>query len=142
MLKKTITFTDFNGEEATEVLHFNLTEHEALRLEVQFEGGLERYIESIRDEDDYAKILHLFERLIGEAYGEKSPDGRYFIKNAEQTERFMQSAMYTSLFHTLTHDTDEATAFFNGLFTAQELSRNIGKNSKKLMRNTPIPPME
>ena len=118
MLKKTIKFIDFNGKEQKTVVYFNLIESEIVRLDVEFEGGLETYINNLNSEVRPQDILNLFERVILLAYGEKSEDGLHFLKSEEQAALFKQSAAYNSLFVSIVQDADAATDFFNRLLSS------------------------
>jgi len=118
MLKKTVKFIDFDGAERTTVLYFNLVESEIVRLDVEFKGGLENYINNLNAGSDTQDILTLFERVILLAYGEKSEDGLYFLKGPDKSELFKQSAAYNSLFMSIVQDVDVATDFFNRLLSS------------------------
>ena len=118
MLKKQVKYIDFNGKEAVETLYFNLTEAEVVRLDVEFDGGLEGYIGNLNPETRPQEILDLFEKVIITAYGVKSEDGRHFRKTDEAAAEFRQSAAYSALFVDLLKDVDQSTAFFNGVLQA------------------------
>ena len=117
MLKKSVTYVDFNGEEKTDILYFNLNEPEIFRLEVQFEGGLRNYVENITEESKFEDIMNLFEKIIMASYGEKSSDGRHFDKSPEMAARFSNSAAYAKLFMDLVESNESASDFFNALIT-------------------------
>lgn len=118
MLKKVVKYVDFEGEERSDTLYFNLTEPEVVRLDVQFEGGLEEYISNLDEKVAPENILSLFEKVIRASYGEKGEDGRHFIKNEEMIDMFNQSAAYAALFVELVQNADQATIFFNGLLSS------------------------
>ena len=80
MFKKTITYTDYDGNERTEDFYFNLTKAELLDMEMSTEGGLEKMINKIISTKDTVKIIAVFKDLIAKSYGEKSADGKRFIK--------------------------------------------------------------
>lgn len=111
MLKKTLKYVNFNNEEVEEDLYFNLTQVEAVRLDLEFDG-LEAYIEKMTVEERIRDIMFLFERLLKTSFGEKSEDGKFFIKNEEVQDRFMQSAAYDALFTSMMQNTDLAIEFF------------------------------
>ncbi len=117
MLKKTIKYVDFDGKEQEETLYFNLTEPEVVRLDVSFPGGLEVYISTLDEKVNPQDILKLFEEVIRASYGEKSEDGRYFLKDPEAVNLFYQSAAYSALFVELIKDADKAAEFFNALLS-------------------------
>ena len=81
MLKKTMTYKDFDDVERTEDFYFNLTKAELTELELSQDGGLVKVIEKIIAEQDSKKIVEMFKDLILKAVGEKSLDGKKFIKN-------------------------------------------------------------
>ena len=117
MLKKTVKFINFNKEEDEETLYFNLTEAEVVRLDVQFEGGLIVFIENLDEKSRPEDILNLFEKVITASYGEKSEDGKHFLKSDKTADLFYQSAAYSALFVSLLQNTESATSFFNGLLS-------------------------
>jgi hypothetical protein len=127
MIKKRVTYTDFDGEERIDTLYFNLTEPELVRLDVKYEGGLETLVNNLDPEARPDEVLELFETVIRTSYGEKSEDARYFIKDEKATEMFMQSAIYSALFMELIQDADGAAAFVNGLISQTAIAK---KNSK------------
>ena len=118
MLKKTIKYIDFDENEQEETLYFNLTEPEVVRLDVSFPGGLEEYINNFDENVNPQDILKLFEEVIRASYGEKTADGRSFIKEPEAVNLFYQSAAYSALFVELIKDADKAAAFFNALLSS------------------------
>lgn len=115
MLAKQITYTDYNGTERTETFYFNLTEAEAVEMELSAVGGLSDTIQKIIDAKDVPSLIQIFKELILKAYGVKSPDGRRFIKNDEVREDFAQTEAYSKLFMELAFDADKAAEFVNGI---------------------------
>ena len=115
MLKKTITFTDYNGTERTEDFYFNLTKAEIMEMEMSTAGGLSEMLQNIVKAQDAPSIIKIFKDLILKAYGQKSPDGRQFIKKPELSEAFSQTEAYSQLFMELATNADEAAKFVNGI---------------------------
>lgn len=115
MLKKTMTYTDYDGNERTEDFYFNLTKAEAMEMEMGTTGGMTKMLEKIIAEQDVKRIIEVFKDIILRSYGEKSPDGKRFVKNPELTEAFSQTEAYSDLFMELATDTDAATNFINGI---------------------------
>ena len=118
MLKKTITYTDYNGTERTEDFYFNLTKAEIMEMEMSTSGGLAESIQRIVAAEDAPAIIKIFKDLVLKAYGEKSPDGRRFIKSDEITEAFAQTEAYSILFMELATDDKAAAKFVNGIVPA------------------------
>lgn len=126
MLKKTIKYTDYNGEERTEDFYFNLTKAELTELELRQSGGLKALLEKIIAERDQDKLVTLFKKIILMAYGEKSLDGRRFIKSEELTKAFTETEAYSELFMELVTDSKAAAAFVNGIIP-EEIKKNAQK---------------
>lgn len=123
MLKKTITYIDCNGNERTEDFFFNLTKAEVLKMEMGVSGGMAEKIKRIIAAQDQPTIIRVFEDIILMAYGEKSDDGKRFIKSKELSTAFMQTEAYSNLFMELATDADAAAKFINGILPA-----NANKN--------------
>lgn len=115
MLKKTITYTDYNGTERTEDFYFNLTKAEIMEMEMGTTGGLAEMIKKIVKTQDAPAIIKIFKDLVLKAYGEKSADGRRFIKTDEIKDGFAQTEAYSQLFMELATDADKASEFVNGI---------------------------
>lgn len=115
MLKKTVTYTDYNGIERTEDFYFNLTKAEIMEMELTTSGGLAEMITKIVEAKDGPAIIKVFKDLVLKAYGEKSPDGRRFIKSVEIADAFSQTEAYSQIFMELATDADAAAAFVNGI---------------------------
>lgn len=115
MYKKTMTYTDYNGEERTEDFYFNLTKAEITEMELSTEGGLRDKIERITKAKDVPEIIRLFKELILKAFGVKSPDGKRFIKSEQLSEEFSQTEAYSDLFIELATDSGAASEFVNGI---------------------------
>lgn len=113
MLKKTITYTDYNGVERKEDFWFNLTKAEIMEMELSTVGGLTTMINKIVATQDQPQIIKVFKELVLKSYGEKSADGRRFIKNKELTEAFAQTEAYSILFMELATDAKAAANFVN-----------------------------
>ena len=118
MLKKTIKYTDHNGAERTEDFWFNLSKAEIMEMELSTTGGLAELIQKIVKEQDAPAIIKIFKDLILKAYGEKSPDGKRFIKSDEIALAFSQTEAYSNLFMELATDADAAAKFVNGIIPA------------------------
>ena len=115
MLKKTITYTDYNNVERTEDFYFNLTKAELMEMEMGAVGGLSGMIEKIVSAKDAPAIIKVFKELVLKAYGEKSADGKRFIKSKEISDAFAQTEAYSQLLMELATDADAASKFVNGI---------------------------
>lgn len=130
MLKKTISYTDYNGNERTEDFYFNLTKAEIMEMEMGTAGGLGEMINKIVESQDVPSLIKIFKDLILKAYGEKSVDGRRFLKEDENgrplCNNFKQTEAFSTLFMELATNADEASKFVNGIIPA-----NISKQIEK-----------
>lgn len=115
MLKKTITYTDYNGNERTEDFYFNLSKAEVMEMELGTAGGLAEMIRNIVSAQDAPAIINVFKEVILKAYGEKSPDGKRFIKSEEIRTAFSQTEAYSNLFMELSTDAEAGAKFVNGI---------------------------
>ena len=131
MIKKTITYTDFNGGERTEDFYFHLTKAEITKMEMSVNGGMAERIQRIVSAQDQPAIIEVFEDLIKKSYGVKTPDGRGFVKRKEDLEAFMATEAYSQLFMELATDSDAASKFVNGIIPA-DLSKQIAENLPQL----------
>ena len=124
MLKKTITYTDYNGVERKEDFYFNLTKAEVMEMEMSTSGGLAEMIQRIVAAQDAPAIIKIFKDLVLKAYGVKSPDGKRFIKSEEIKKEFEQTEAYSILFMELATDADAAAKFINGIVPA-DMSQQV-----------------
>lgn len=115
MLKKSITYTDYNGGTRTEDFYFNLSKAECMDMELGTAGGMQSMIERIIAEKDNRKIVDVFKEIILRAYGEKSPDGKYFRKSPEISANFASTEAYSELFMELATNSEAAAQFVNGI---------------------------
>lgn len=122
MLKLKRTYEDFNGMSRTEDFYFNLTEAEITEMELSVDGGLVEMMNRIVDAKDGKQIITVFKDIILRSYGEKSADGKRFIKSQELRDAFSQTKVYSDLFMELATDADAAARFVNGIIPAQKTS--------------------
>ena len=115
MLKKTVTYTDYNGVERKEDFYFNLTTAELMEMEMSTSGGFVEMINKIVAAQDAPTIIKTFKDLVLKAYGEKSPDGKRFKKSEEISTAFSQTEAYSIIFMELATDTKAAADFVNGI---------------------------
>ena len=131
MLKKKITYTDYDGNERTEDFYFNLTKAEVVDMETGVDGGMQKMLEKIVAEKDNRRIMETFKEIVARAYGEKSADGKRFVKSHELSEAFMQTEAYSELFMELLTNATSASVFINGILP-QELAK--GANTPTLVK--------
>lgn len=131
MLKKTFTYTDYNGVERTEDHYFNLSKAELMEMELSTTGGLAEMINKIVAAQDAPAIVKIFKELVLKAYGQKSADGRRFIKSEELSNDFAQTEAYSQLFMELATDADAAAKFVNGIVPPMDNKSSIPAPANK-----------
>lgn len=123
MLKKTITYVDYNGVERNETFYFNLSKAEVMEMELGVVGGMTEMINKIIDTKDTPGLIKLFKKIVLKAYGEKSADGKRFIKNEELSTAFAQTEAYSILFMELATNAEAAAEFVNGIIPVDEAKK-------------------
>lgn len=129
MVVEKIKYTDFNGLEREEEFMFNLTEAEITEMELTTDGGLSDSIKKIIAAQDTPEIIKVFKMLLLKSYGEKSADGRRFVKSEKLSEEFSQTNAYSQLFMKLATDDKAAVAFINGIMPDSMQEKAAGNNS-------------
>ena len=132
MLKQTITYENFAGEQVTKDFYFNLTKAELLQLEMRTKNGFAEHLDEVVKSEDPSLIIDAFEKIVLKAYGVKSPDGKQFIKSQEELDKFKFSGAYDQLFVELCQDPESAKAFVQGIFpkNLESPSRKAKQTSK------------
>ncbi len=119
MLKKKIKYTDYNGNEREEEFLFNLTKAELMEMEMGTAGGLAEMIKKMVETQNVPEIIKMFKEIINKSYGEKSEDGKRFMKTDEKGNPlyigFTQTEAYSNLFTELATDSKAAADFMNGI---------------------------
>ena len=114
MVKKTLTYTDYNGTKRTEDFYFNLSKAEMAEMEMSVNGGLSDMLTNIVNAHDMPSIIKIFKEILLKTYGVKTPDGR-FEKSEELSKKFSETAAYSDLFRLLATDAKEAAHFINNV---------------------------
>lgn len=118
MIKKTVTFTDFDGNERTEDFYFHLTEQELTEWELSVDGGLSGVLTRIVNSQDTKTLIGIFKDLLVKSYGVKTPDGRGFVKNEEVLNNFTCTQAFSDIYMELATDDKAAAEFVNGVMPA------------------------
>jgi hypothetical protein len=134
MLKKTITYTDFNGDEVSEDFFFHLSKAELVELELSYKGGLQEAIKRIVAAEDGKAIIAEFKKIILGSYGQRSDDGRRFIKNQTLRDEFESTEAYSTLFMELVTDADKAAEFVRGV-----IPKDLVEETAKVVAVAPVP---
>lgn len=140
MLKKTITYVDFNGDEVSEDFYFHMSKAELVELQMSHEGGLEESLRRIVAAQDGKAIIAEFKNIILGSYGQRSPDGRRFIKTQALRDEFESTEAYSTLFMELVTDAEKASEFVRGVMP-QDLAEEAAKvvSPARVLAEVPAP---
>lgn len=137
MYKRTFKYADFDGNDRVEEAFFHLTEAEVMMWITTNKGyTLDKLILELTRSGDVKRIMEIFEDLILRSYGQKSLDGRRFIKSKELSEEFKQTEMYSKLFMELVNDSAKSAEFVNAI-----LPKNLAQDVDKVLKekeNLPV----
>jgi hypothetical protein len=115
MLKKTITFKDLDGNDVTEEFYFSLSKAELAEMELGKQGGMQQHLLKIIKDSNGAEIIKAFKEIIYQSVGQRSEDGRRFIKSTGISDAFMQTDAYSVLFMELVTDAQAGATFVNAV---------------------------
>lgn len=134
MLKKTITYEDYNGVERTDDFYFNLTKVECMELEFGFGDGetLSGSIQTLINAGDMATVIKTIKKIVLTAYGVKSPDGKRFIKNDDVRTEFEENPAFEHLYWDLVTDAEKAAEFISGIVPSA-VREELGSNPKQAL---------
>lgn len=138
MLKKEITFNDFNGNEVTKVFYFNLSVDETLELGLSYDGGLESYIQRLIESEDVMEIYQILKKIVLMSYGEKSDDGLRFIKTLEAQKAFSETNAFSDLMFSFIQKPEEAAKFINAIVPndkIEEMTDSVSGNNVIALNN-------
>ena len=119
MLKKSITYTDYNDQEQTEDFYFNFTKTELTEMEVSVDTGYSAMLKQIAAAENRRELLLVFKTILTGAVGIKTPDGKRFVKNSEIAQAFVESPAFDMLFMELATDEDKCIAFMKGIVPSE-----------------------
>lgn len=130
MLIKTITYVDYDGNERTENFYFNLSKAEIMEMELGVSGGMSAILQDMVMKRDAEKIMAQFKEFILKSYGEKSPDGKRFIKSKELSEAFSQTEAYSNLYMELLTDNNAAADFMMAI-----VPKDVADKAKEISKD-------
>ena len=144
MITRTIPYTDYNGIQRKEKFYFDLTQFEATEIAVELPDGI---IEELSEDgtNQQQTAIHLMEKLgrkgvmdfikkiVLKSYGEKSTDGRRFIKSEELSTEFSQTPAFSAFMMKLMTDDKEASSFINGVIPAELAAQMVTKNAAAMI---------
>lgn len=119
MIKKAVSYADFNGEQQNETLYFNLSEMELIKMGWVDKNGPSAKLTALDPEKDIVGAIAMIEELVVNAYGKKSEDGRSFSKNPVEAESFKNSAAFMQLLEDIMSKPNEMEAFLKGIMPSR-----------------------
>lgn len=126
MFKDTITYIDYNGNQQTVDLYFNISKAEMIKLQFSEKNGFDKKLKAIAESDDAQQIMNQFMEIVDLAYGIKSEDGTRFIKSPEILAEFKETEAYSEFLMKLMTEDGFAAKFSNGI--VPNLDVNVSKN--------------
>lgn len=129
MLKKTVNYTDYNGVEQQDTYYFNFNKVELVELGLSG-NDLAKQIQEVSNIEDNYELFKLIRDIVLKSYGEKSEDGKRFVKSEALRRNFEQSEAYSELLFALCSNSDDLAAFINGI-----VPQNIDQSTTKSVPN-------
>ena len=99
---------------------------------------MREYLQKIIDSKNQKEIVKLFKDLVLKAYGEKSDDGKHFLKTDAIRENFAATPVYSEIFIELSTNADAAAEFVNGIMPADVTKARKELEAKDTAKIQPI----
>ena len=115
MLKKEVSYVDYDGNNVTETLYFNMTKTEIAAMQVRMDGKFIDYLQDLVKGNKVERLFHIFKDIVLDSYGKKSDDGRRFVKSKELRDDFEASIPFDNLMMELLQDSDKQSAFVRAI---------------------------
>lgn len=136
MLKKEISYTDYNGEKQTDVCYFNMNKAELGRMQVKMDGKYLDYLKSLIEKKRIEALYDFFYNLVLDGYGEKSDDGKRFVKNASMRSDFENSVAFSEILIDIIGDADKMASFTRSILPADMVTAEGGVDVKAIPAET------
>lgn len=127
MLKKMVTYRDYEDNVRTDTLYFHLNRFEWLELETYTKGGLIENLQHALETNNAKKTIDLLKKIILRAYGEKNAETGVFEKDDDKAIRFSKTDAFSTLFYELAYNEEASKAFFIGLIPKELRDEAIKK---------------
>lgn len=148
MIKKTIKYHDYDGNEREDDFYFHLTQVEMNKINADpsLPGGIEESVARAVKNDDRGEMLRIIDLLISRSYGVKLPDGGFVKRNASGLplyEMFVNTEAYDNLLTELISGGENGIGeFLIGCFptnTQEMLRTRLAETGKdKVVPLTPV----
>ncbi len=133
MIKKSITFTDFDGNVKTEEHWFHIPAHKIVLLEYSRKGGLTSIIPDLikaAEDGDAKELLDIFTEIIRTSYGIRTDDA-HFEQPEEEVRKFLASQAWDALWMELATNVNSVTNFLIGIMP-EEVREDVRKSVTSL----------
>ncbi len=138
MIKKTITYEDFNGEKRTKDFYFHMNQVEFAKLNGEVPGGLEKRIQDIIANQDQDAMLRLVDLLVSRSYGERDDEDGGFTKIGKNGrplyEKFVNTSAYDNLIIELIQGEKNIVTFLRGIMP-KEVQKRMDEEAQKSNEN-------
>lgn len=118
MLKKEVSYVDYDNNKRTDTIYFNMTKAEIAAMQVKMDGKYIDYLKDLVAGNHIEKLFNVFRNLVLDSYGVKSEDGRRFVKSAELRADFEASIPFSDMLVDLITDPDKMSAFTRAILPA------------------------
>lgn len=145
MLKKQVTYKDYDGNDKTVTLYFHLNKFEWLELETYTKGGLIENLKHAIETGNAKKTIDILKKIILRSYGEKDPETGSFEKSDDIAIRFSKTDAFSELFYELAYNEEAAQSFFMGLIPVElrtEAEKKMAEMNPKEPRLVQLPPTD
>lgn len=145
MLKKQVTYKDYDGNDKTTTLYFHLNKFEWLELETYTKGGLIENLKHAIETGNAKKTIDILKKIILRSYGEKDPETGSFEKSDDIAIRFSKTDAFSELFYELAYNEEAAQSFFMGLIPVElraEAEKKMAEMNPKELRLVQLPPTD
>lgn len=116
MIKKHISYHDFDGDQREDDFYFSLNQVQFARINGLFPNGLEEYLNKIIKDKNADELFRVVDILVSEAYGERQ--GNSFVKVAPNGQKlsdfFVNTEAYDNLITELLKDDKSLLDFLTG----------------------------
>lgn len=130
MIRREITYKDFNGTKKKAVLYFHVTKTELTSMVASGIADPDA-IRDVIDSKDKKRMYEMMNNFILGSYGIKSEDGEQFVKSKEVREAFLYSAAYDAFMTDLMSSDKKASDFVRGVFPVEVMEEIIKEMNKK-----------
>ena len=127
-----VTYENFDGENVEEQLYFHLGKGELTEMELKKFPLSLKLAKATSGNATGADAYDLMREFIAASYGQRSEDGRRFIKDERETQAFLTSPAYDALLDKLLGDDKFAYKFLSGLFP-----KDILEKAQKVVEENP-----